>query len=366
MSAPISLFGKMTAFIRPYLDQLPNCGYRKKSGELFSPAWLRSGILSKVATYGADVIHLHWVNAGYLSIGEIGKLPRPIVWTFHDMWPLTGGCHYDSGCGSFVTGCGGCKALGSLNSHDLSCSLFKKKLRMWKEQQVTVVAPSHWLANCAGLSPVFQNSRIEVIPNGLDLKVFRPVDKKVARELLGVPLDEPLILFGAIGATSDKRKGFSLLQKALQVFCGKFSATEVSILLFGVNDGGHSDFEMKTYYLGYLYDDISLVLAYSAADVMVVPSYQEAFGQTASESLACGTPVVAFDVTGLKDIVDHKVCGYLAEPYNPEDLATGIEWVLAKTARGKHLSQMARKRAEQEFDIEKVADHRQVYQSVLS
>jgi len=193
--------------------------------------------------------------------------------------------------------------------------------------------------------------RIEVIPHGLDLTRFKPLGKHMARELLSLPQDKKLILSGAI--INDKNKGFQFLKPALRELAESGWVDRAELIVFGSSKPVNPpDFRLKTLYVGYLHDDVSLRLLYAAADVMIVPSIQEAFGQTASEAMACGTPVVAFGATGLKDIVEHQHNGYLAKPFRTDDLACGIAWVLENKDRHQVLSHHARQKAECEFNQE--------------
>jgi len=308
---------------------------------------------SQVAQISPDIINLHWISGAFLQIETIAKLKRPLVWTIHDMWVFTGGCHYTQECDRYLKSCGACPQLGSQKDYDLSRWVWQRKVKSWKNLNITLVAPSSWMANCANSSSVFNNSEIKVIPHGLNTQVFRPIPKHIARNILNLPQDKKLILFGAVQATSDKRKGFHLLQAALQELRKSGWKDKLELVVFGTsNQKDVVDLGFKANLLGYIHDDPYLALIYSAVDVMLVPSIQECFGQTASESLACGVPVVAFNATGLKDIVDHQQNGYLAKPYEVYDLATGIVWVLENDERSQKLSYSARQKAEQEFTIE--------------
>ena len=199
----------------------------------------------------------------------------------------------------------------------------------------------------------------------MDIETYKPIDRQVARRLLNLPQDKQIILFGAAGvATDDPRKGFYLLQSALQKLSKSGWQDKVELVVFGATEPEKPvELGFKTHYLGRLHDDISLALVYSTADVMIVPSIQEAFGQTASESLACGVPVVAFNATGLKDIVDHEQNGYLAKPFEPEDLAQGIAYILQDKERHQKLCDRAREKAEKEFTPELQARR---YSSIFS
>ncbi|MGB3242574.1 MAG: glycosyltransferase, partial [Candidatus Omnitrophota bacterium] len=251
--------------------------------------------------------------------------------------------------------------------YDLSRWNWQRKAKSWKNLDLTIVTPSTWLARRAKESSLFKNRRIEIIANGIDTNVYKPVDKKTSRSMLNLSQNKLLILFGAMSPLGDYRKGFHLLQPALQNLSKSGWGAKVEIVIFGASKPENpKDLGLKTNYLGYLKDDISMVLAYSAADVMMVPSIQEAFGQTASESLACGTPVVAFDTSGLKDIVEHQKNGYLARPHEVEDLAKGIIWVLEDEQRRRNLSLRAREKAEEEFSLEtQTRAYLKLYEEIL-
>ncbi|MCA1992892.1 MAG: glycosyltransferase family 4 protein [Coleofasciculus sp. S288] len=338
----------------PPLGGLPLQLYSDRDRTSFSPQWFPDALAPKVAQLNPDVINLHWVCNGYLQIETLAKLNKPLVWILHDMWAFTGGCHYSEECDRYTSSCSACPQLKSQRNWDLSSWVWQRKARAWKNLNLTIVSPSIWLAECAKSSALFKDLRVEVIPHGLDLEKYKPIERQVARELLHLPQNKQLVLFGAqSGATSDKRKGFHLLQSALQHLSERGCQDNIELVVVGASRSENPvDPSFKTHYLGRFHDDISLALVYSAADVMVVPSMQEAFGQTASESLACGTPVVVFGATGLKDIVDHQQNGYLAQPFEIEDLAQGIAWVLEDKERYQKLCDRARKKAEKEFALE--------------
>ncbi|MDZ8261070.1 glycosyltransferase family 4 protein [Nostoc sp. ChiQUE01b] len=335
------------------VESLPLKLYRQKKNTPFFTQWLPDRVIPKVAQINPDIINLHWISGGFMQIETFAKLKRPLVWTLHDMWGFTGGCHVTGECDRYKVSCGACPQLSSGNEWDLSRWVWQRKVKAWKNLNLTLVSPSSWLAECAHSSSLFQNLQIEVIPHGLDTQKYRPINQHFAREALNLPQDKKLILFGAIEATSDRNKGFHLLQPALQELSKSGWKDDLEVVIFGASQPENPpDLGFKSHYLGHLHDAISLATVYSAADVMLVPSLQESFGQTASESFACGTPVVAFNSTGLKDIVDHQQNGYLAKPYEVEDFAKGITWVLENEQRLQKLSFYARDKAEQEFTLE--------------
>ncbi|WP_448266999.1 glycosyltransferase family 4 protein [Nostoc sp. DSM 114159] len=335
------------------VESLPLKLYRQKKNTPFFTQWLPDRVIPKVAQINPDIINLHWISGGFMQIETFAKLKRPLVWTLHDMWGFTGGCHVTGECDRYKISCGACPQLNSGNEWDLSRWVWQRKAKAWKNLNLTLVSPSSWLAECARSSSLFQNLRIEIIPHGLDTQKYRPINQHFARETLNLPQNKKLILFGAIEATSDRNKGFHLLQPALQELSKSGWKDDLEVVIFGASQPENPpNLGFKTHYLGHLHDAISLATVYSAADVMLVPSLQESFGQTASESFACGTPVVAFNSTGLKDIVDHQQNGYLAKPYEVEDFAKGIIWVLENEQRLQKLSFYAREKAEQKFTLE--------------
>jgi glycosyltransferase involved in cell wall biosynthesis len=351
----------------PSASGLPLRLYPKCKSGMFSTQWFPDKIASRANQINPDIINLHWVCNGYLQIEAISKLNKPLVWTLHDMWPFTGGCDYIQECEKYKDSCGACPQLQSSNSLDLSRWVWKRKAQAWKNANLTIVATSSWMADCARSSSLFKNLRVEVIPLGLDTDKYKPLNRQFSRELLNLPQDKQLVLFGAIGGDRNQRKGFHFLLPALQRLSSAGWEDRLEIVVFG-SSAPKKPIELgfKIHYLGHLYDDISLALIYSAVDVMVVPSTQEAFGQTASEALSCGTPVVAFNSSGLKDIVDHRQNGYLANPFEVEDLAKGIAWVLTDDERFQKLHFSAREKSLQKFTSEAQArSYLSLYEEVL-
>lgn len=319
---------------------------------LYSAARLPDHVWRKVNKSGADLLHLHWISAGFVSIESLAKITMPIVWTMHDMWPFTGGCHYDNECGRYQTHCASCPALDSKKERDLSYRIFERKLQHWQDLEITLVSPSHWLGECAKKSKLLGHHPVEVIPNGIDTSVYKPINKEIARGVLGVPLDKKLILFGAMNSESDKRKGYNYLISAIEKIAINSRSCDAYLVIFGASRHPESmtKLAMPTKYMGELKDEISMVVLYSAADVFVAPSKQDNLPNTIVESLACGTPCVAFDVGGMPDMINHKVNGYLANPFDVNDLAEGIVWVLADDERRIKMSNECRTNAVENYD----------------
>lgn len=339
--------------LRPTLDSIPVRFYKNKTKTLFSPSLLPfSSVVDKINELNPDIVHLHWICGGMIRIEDIAKIKAPIVWSLHDNWAFTGGCHIMWECEKYKDECRACPRLGSEKENDLSKKIFERKQKAYSSKKdITIVGLSNWLNECSKNSTLLKDKKHLNLPNPIDTDIFKPFDKEKSRELWSLPQDKKLVLFGANSATSDINKGFKELSEALNKLEGK----DIEFVVFGSSKPQNApDFGFKTHYLGHLHDDVSLVTLYSAVDVMIVPSLQEAFGQTASESMSCGTPVVAFGATGLLDIVEHQQNGYLAKPFESEDLAHGIEWVLNATNYDE-LCQNAREKVVREFDSKVVA-----------
>ncbi|ADE35624.1 glycosyltransferase family 4 protein [Methanohalophilus mahii] len=336
--------------VRNLADRFPLQMYRGFQNTPWSPQWLPNNIDKKIDRIEPDIVHLHWICGGFVPISQVAKIKQPIVWTLHDMWAFTGGCHYNGTCDKYKQECGGCQQLGSNREDDLSRWVWRRKKKYWEDLDFTVVTPSNWLADCARSSSLFEDKRIEVIPNGLDLQKYKPVDKEEAREALNLPQDKNLVLFGAMNSTKDKRKGFQYLKAAINMLSEDL---EFEAIVFG-NSGSDDQLDIPVNYLGRIPDNM-LTSVYSAADMFVAPSLQDNLPNTVMEALACGTPSVAFDIGGMSDMIVHKENGYLAKPFDTEDMAKGMEWVVASDQRKQKLSEGSRKYVENKFELEHIA-----------
>ena len=279
----------------------------------------------------ADVIHLHWINQGMLSLKGIQKILRsgkPVVWTMHDIWPATAICHLTLGCHYFINRCANCKYLpGGGGSSDLSSRIWQKKQQILADGNIYYVACSRWLESEAKSSALLKGQKITSIPNPIDTHIYKKGNKQEARERLGLPLDKKLILFASQRVTN-VNKGMSYLVDACRQL-GDLSKdlSEVVIL------GGHAEevleqLPMKAHPLGYINDEQRVVDVYNAADVFVLPSLSENLPNTIMEAMACGVPCVAFKVGGIPEEIDHLKNGYVAAYRDAADLAKGIAWVL--------------------------------------
>ena len=359
---------KAMALIRPAIDGLPVQLYKKRSKSLFSPAWLYSRkTVQRINCIQPDITHLHWINGGMLRIEDLSRIKSPIVWSLHDMWAFTGGCHYNKDCNKYLKICGACKELNSTNNKDLSYKIFVRKQKAYPLiNQIYFNSLSGWLHNKAKASYLLNSQHHTNLPNPIDASEFKPFDRNEARKLWNLPKNKKFILFGAINPLSDSRKGFNQLFESLSEL--ENHRKDIELLIFGSSQSNnHSwDFRFKTHYLGHLQDNISLTTLYNAADIMVVPSLQENLSNAIMESLSCGTPVACFNIGGNSDMVEHRGNGYLAKPFSAKDLAKGIEWVLDHPNYNE-LRKRARTKIEREFDSRIVASkYIELYKEILS
>lgn len=366
IEGPSSLIRKLFERARPTIEQLMFGIIPRKMNGPFCAAFLPDALSAQVSALSPDIVHLHWV-ARMMCLETLNRFTMPIVWTMHDSWAFTGGCYLPGACTRYRESCGKCPMLNSVDENDLSRRIWLRKKKAWQGLNLTVVAPSRWMAACAKSSSLFRDVRVEVIPNGIDVQSYRPFDKHAARKHFSLPQDKKLILFGAKGATSDRNKGFHLLAEAIRELVVSTGRDMIELVIFGSAEAGklmNSGF--TTHYVGWQHDDDSLARLYSAADVFILPSIQETLAYTVMESMACGTPCVAFNQGGVPDLIDHKQNGYLAQPYESDDLARGITWVLNNEDEQKRLSIQARQKVEQEFAVGKIVErHIELYQELV-
>ncbi|MEG4311608.1 glycosyltransferase family 4 protein [Microcoleus sp. AT8-B1] len=352
ISSPHSIANKFDKIIST-LSNAPLRLYPKRNPVIFSTEVLPDALSNQLDILAPDIINLHWVCGGYLQVESIPKFKQPLVWTLHDMWPFTGGCHYSEDCDRYTQSCGSCPQLHSNKDSDLSRWVWQRKAKAWDKLKLTLVSPSVWLAKCAHSSSLFKDFRVEIIPNGINTQKYKPINRQWAREILNLPQDKQIVLFGGASGTGDRWKGFNLLVPALQSLSKSGWKDRIELLVFGSSEPENPiELGFKTNYLGRLADDISLATVYAAADIFVAPSVIDNLPNTVMEALACGIPSAAFNIGGLPDMIEHCSNGYLAKPYETEDLARGIAWVLEDPNRHQKLCIRARQKVEQEFTLD--------------
>jgi glycosyltransferase involved in cell wall biosynthesis len=313
----------------------------------------------------ADVYHLHWVSS-FVDIRRFfDRTTRPIVWTLHDMNPFTGGCHYTRSCERYLDTCGRCPQLGSSSEHDLSRAIFRRKEAALepaiREERLHIVAPSHWLAEEAQASRLLGDAPIHMIPHGLDTDLFRPVPSSDAGDRLDIPPDHKVVLFIA-ESTDNERKGGAYLAQALKAV----EVPKTTVLSIGKK---RPDIQSALHHVhaGYINDDRELAALYSLADFAVVPSLQEAFGQTVLEAMACGTPVVGFAAGGVPDMIRPGETGWLSTTRSVSSLREKIYDALTSAEARKHMAQRCRDIVEEEYTLGVQAKrHIELYESILA
>jgi glycosyltransferase involved in cell wall biosynthesis len=367
-------FGKLRSKFNFLLERIPFMLFyeRDRSARFaFSPAKAGTDISTLKAILDADIIHLHWTNSGFLSIKDLKKLlalNKPVIWTLHDMWAFTGGCHYSGPCKHFKNQCGNCYFLREPQDNDLSHDGWLLKRDMLSvAQNLSIVTCSHWLGEVAMKSTLLRGFIIQAIPNPIDTKLFVTKDKAAARAKWGIKADAKIVLFGAANI-NHVRKGISYLIDALNLLKTENAGTEnVEVVIFGKNKHfDTSTLPFPVYQLNTITSPTDLADIYSMADVFVSPSTEDNLPNMIMEAMSCGTPVVAFNTGGIPDLIDHQVNGYMAEFKSFTDLAMGIKDVL-NSANHDRYATAARDKVKRMFNNEKVArQYMQLYQSVLS
>ena len=320
----------------------------------------------------ADIIHLHWINQGMLSLSGIRKILRsgkPVVWTMHDIWPATAICHYARGCQSYMSRCHHCVLLpGRGSERDLAAKVWKRKVQLLSTANVSFVACSRWLEGEAKRSALLNGHFITSIPNPIDTRIYCPKDKVEARRSLGLPEQGRYVLFVSQRVT-DERKGIAYLIESM----GKLVAqhpelkADTRIVILGSHaDEVARELPLPVDTLGYVSDVETIVNVYNAADVFVTPSLEDNLPNTIMESMACGVPCVGFRVGGIPEMIDHRKTGYVAEFRNSDDLARGIGWVLCE-ASAEELSRQSVRKVMKSYSQTGVAmQYSEVYQQALA
>lgn len=361
------LFLRMLTAFGILLERYISSFFSKKVKIPFSvPVWGKNLAHYRILQQ-ADIIHLHWVNHAFLRPRDLLKLKRlkkPIVWTFHDSNAFTGGCHVRYACDHFEGECGNCPLLKRSNPGDLSHRIWKAKERAYREIPFEIIAPSHWMAKSIARSKLLGRAVTHVVPNTLNTTVFKPYDKTLAKQRAGLAADKYIMLSGFMPSRKDLHKGTPYLLEALKILVdsNNIDYNQMELVVFGNRDEKNvPDFPVATTFLGTVSDDERLAIFYSAADVFLTPSLEDNLPNTVMESLACGTPVVAFTTGGIPDMVAHKENGYLAEYRSSEDFAEGIKWVLTNPA-SEGLNRAARQTIEDNFSERVIAArHIEIY-----
>jgi glycosyltransferase involved in cell wall biosynthesis len=328
-----------------------------------SPSVFPSNWVKLINNSDADIVNLHWIQRETMSIKDISQIKKPIVWTLHDMWAFCGAEHYTND-NRWREGYYSNNRPNYESGFDLNRWTWNRKKKYWKNP-IQIVTPSTWLAKCVKESALMKNWPVSVIASPIDTDQWTPMNKKNARQLLNLPPDANLILFGAVGGEKDPRKGYDLLLSALDYVKADKKIKKIELVVFGQSKTkSQLDLGFPIHYFGHLENNLILRNLYNAADLMAVPSRQDNLPNTAVEAQACGTPVVSFDIGGLPDIVEHQKTGYLAKAFDTRDLANGITWVLEQNDSNK-LGNNARERAVEKFSEKKTSeDYMNIYKKL--
>lgn len=365
------IFTFFPATIHLKLDRWLLSEYGDKNRSFWSLALLPNWFLwIKLQALEYDIVQLNWINAGFVPIKLLKYIKKPIIWRLSDSWAFTGGCHWHFECNKFTTGCNACPQLESNDKSDYSYKVFSRKLKHWKNIDLTLVAPSKWMQRTAQSSKLFKDRKVVYIPTGINISIFKPMDAMTTRNSLGLPLEKKIILFGAVDAVTDPNKGFHLLVEALNhLYAMHENPEQIELLVFGHPGKSNRDTQLKfkSTFVGSVKDASLLNQYYAASDVFILPSIMDNSPNTVIEAMGSGTPVVAFDACGTSELIDHLTTGYLAAPYSTADLATGIMHILKDTRIAKSMGAMARKKVEENYNIEDVASqyymlYKQIYQ----
>lgn len=323
-----------------------------------------NGALQKIEF---DVLHLHYVNLHFLDLRELVGINKPIVWTLHDCWPFTGVCHYFYTCNKYKTECGDCPLLHSGKKSDLSNKIWKKKKAIYSQLDLHIISPSKWLAEESKKSSLMGSFPVQTIPNPIDTDLYSTGNQFESRILLNLKVSKIYILFCAINAVEDKNKGYNYLLDALRSLKIRTDITRFELLIVGSHKPKMELCDsMPVQYLGVVDSEPHMVSIYRAVNIAVVPSFSENFSNTILESLACGTPVVAFNIGGNADLIEHKRTGYLAREFVSDDFADGISWCLAENLAGV-VSQNARQKVIDNYGNEGTSmKYSQLYNSLIS
>lgn len=319
------------------------------------PEWLRPGVF--------DIVNLHWMGEGFLPANLLARAGRPVVWTMHDMWPFTGGCHYNEGCERFGDRCGACPQLGSQYEGDLSRLNWHIKARAYRKADIRLVSPSSWLAEEAQKSAVMGHCPVRVIRNTVDLSLFRPSnDRANLRSELGLPTDRRLVLVGSNISSVVSRKGSHFVQPFIDEMRRRMPADQIAFLTFGPQPQQDGVIAMD-----FISDETQMARIYAAVDIFLLPSVQDNLPNTIVECTACGTPAAGFRIGGVPEMIRHGETGVLADAFDPRELARGCAALLSDTAALERARTAARRMAEEMYDSLRVAgDYVALYQSILS
>lgn len=350
---------KIKRILLTFADRILLKYYTKRKPEIFSPGLFGIDLSKNEEVKQADIIHLHWINHAFIDIKDLLKLNKPIVWTMHDCWIFTGGCHYFSSCDNFKENCGNCQVLNSNEHNDLSSFVFKRKRKYYPKLNIQFLAISTWMKEQASLGTLLKDESIDVIPSGIDCDIYNlAIEDSLLRKKFNLEIDDTVVLMGAQHLNSPF-KGVQLSVDALN----KYSEKKLKVLTFGGGEIVLSNSLHEIINFGFVSNPQEMSDLYKLADIFLCTSVAEGFGMTVAEAQCCGTPAIAFEETGPSDIINHKVTGYLAKFKDVDDVVNGISYCLGNKFDRKSISI----ESEKKFSIKNCAiKYNTIYKEILS
>jgi glycosyltransferase involved in cell wall biosynthesis len=347
--APTGRTGRWVSAFRDKTGVAIQRFFGSNDGNTLSLNALPSFWAEKINRLDIDVVNLQWVGQETMSIGDIGNIEKPVVWTSQDLWPLSGAKHYAYSYADARTSPNisdsGADSQKSDRWFDAEKWVLGRKKRKWR-RNMSIICPSRWMADRVSNSEVAGSWHVEVIPNVVDTKLFKPLPKHFCRNVFNIDTNKKLVTCGAYNLLTDMRKGGDLVVAMLEKLASCAVASNIEICIFGQSEhAGNPKLPFKTHWIPRVYDQQTLALIYNLSDVVVVPSREDNLPQVGTEAQACGIPVAGFNCTGMPDVVDHLKTGYLATPFDTADMAEGINWLLESEDRYHALSANSRSRA---------------------
>ena len=320
-----------------------------KISDTKSLSFFSTNLADEINDSDFDLVHLTWIN-DYLSIEDIGKINKPIVWSLCDMWPISGINHYDDYSS---------KAFWKSNNFlkhkfqkfNLNKWIINRKIKCWNNKNINFVSPSQWLLDCTKSSVITKEHAISKISWPIDRKIYKKIDKLKVRKKFNIPDDKKIIIFNSFSGIYNKRKGWDLFIKSIKNINLDF---EIIVIGNEKNMSIEAELKKKIYWMGKFDDDNKIAEIMNCGNLFLLPSRVDNLPQTGLEAQSCGLPIITFNVNGLKDLVEHKKDGFLAEPYDVNSLSEGISWVLSDNNIENELSINALKKAENQWDSKKI------------
>lgn len=362
----ISYYTKMKIYLSYIISDLMTRKVNKlKNGQHYSASLgINKTIIQEIEKINPDIIHLHWINGGLVQIESLKYFNKPIVWTLHDSWAFTGGCHIPYACKKYNKECDICPKF-TTESIKLSKKVLKKKMSEWKDIDMTIISPSNWMYQCAKESKLLKNKSHKVIPNGINTNIFTKKSKVECRKKLGLELRKKKILFGAVNGNSDPNKGYYIVEKVIDELEKYKDSYE--LIIFGDKFSEElNNKKIKIYQMGFITDLNKMCELYSASDLFLCPSISENLPNTIIESMACGTPVVAFNIGGISDIIEDNITGKLVKPYDIRLFIDSINEIILDE-NYEEVSMKCIEKVKKHYSVDLIVDrHVELYQSLLN